>query len=58
MVASQLLQHDSLFFQFMPELAPPASVTFDVRGLSEAIPPLLDACGLVIADDGILEPRP
>jgi len=57
MAASQLLLHDSLDFQFMPAGARPASVKFDTRGLEQAIGPLLDACGLKKADDGILEPQ-
>jgi hypothetical protein len=57
MVASQLLGHDALYFQFMPRQSRPAAMVFDLRGLDLAIAPLLEACGLVLADDGILEPR-
>jgi type VI secretion system protein VasI len=57
MVASQLLRHDTFYFQFMPRLSRPAAAIFDVRGLNEAIGPLLEACELVVAEDGVLEPR-
>lgn len=57
MVASQLLRHDTFYFQFMPHQSRPAAAVFDVRGLNEAIGPLLEACELVVAEDGVLEPR-
>jgi type VI secretion system protein VasI len=57
MVASQLLRHDTFYFQFMPHQSRPAAAIFDVRGLDEAIGPLLEACELVVAEDGVLEPR-
>jgi type VI secretion system protein VasI len=57
MVASQLLRHDTFYFQFMPHHSRPAAAIFDVRGLNEAIGPLLEACELVVAEDGVLEPR-
>ena len=57
MVASQLLRHDTFYFQFMPHQSRPASAIFDVRGLNEVIGPLLEACELVVAEDGVLEPR-
>ena len=57
MVASQLLRHDTFYFQFMPHHSRPAAAVFDVRGLDEAIGPLLEACDLVVAEDGVLEPR-
>jgi type VI secretion system protein VasI len=57
MVASQLLRYETFYFQFMPRQSRPAAAIFDVRGLDEAIGPLLDACELVVADDGVLEPR-
>ena len=55
MVASQLRLHHELFFQFMPSQSRPADVIFDLRGLEPALPPLFEACGLVVAEDGLLE---
>jgi hypothetical protein len=39
-----LLNYDQLAFQFTPFSANPAEMTFDLRGLDEAIGPLREAC--------------
>lgn len=57
MVATQLLRYPSLLFQFMPEYSSRASVRFETSGLAGAIEPLLEACGLKIAEDGFVDPR-
>lgn len=41
----RMLKHERLVFGFTPFGAPPAEMTFDLRGLSEAIGPLNEACG-------------
>jgi type VI secretion system protein VasI len=40
----RMLEHERLVFGFTPFGAPPAEMTFDLRGLSEAIAPLNEAC--------------
>ena len=43
-VISAMLKHDQLVFGFTPFNASPVVTTFDLRGLSEVVQPLLDAC--------------
>lgn len=39
-----MMEHDTLLFQFIPFNSSPATTTFDLRGLPEAIKPLREAC--------------
>jgi type VI secretion system protein VasI len=39
-----MMHHDKMVFGFTPFNAPPVETNFDLRGLSEAIDPLLEAC--------------
>lgn len=40
-----MAQHDRMLFRFTPFNSPPQETTFDLRGLSTALPPLQKACG-------------
>lgn len=42
---SRLEAADRLLFQFTSYNAPPAETSFDLRGLSEVLPQLREACG-------------
>jgi type VI secretion system protein VasI len=43
-VITTMLKHEKLVFGFTPYGVPPVEMTFDLRGLSEAIKPLNEAC--------------
>jgi type VI secretion system protein VasI len=43
-VIDSMLKHEELVFGFTPFGVPPVEMTFDLRGLSEAIKPLNEAC--------------
>lgn len=40
----KMLQHTTLLFQFVPFNSSPAMTTFDLRGLAEAVKPLMETC--------------
>jgi type VI secretion system protein VasI len=39
-----MLQHTTVLFEFVPFNSSPVMTTFDLRGLSEAVKPLREAC--------------
>jgi hypothetical protein len=44
MLITSMLQHEQIVFEFTPFDASPAEMLFDLRGLSEVIAPLHEAC--------------
>lgn len=43
---NQAINHDTFAIEFYPYQEPAKTAVFDIRGLYEALPPVLDACGV------------